>query len=219
MDPTPERFQRLARSAPFRWRSLLLVGTWGPRVERLRIRVEQPDFLRVEHPDGAVLFDGRQGSLGSGAVLTADGNHVPYVPSLPALALDDDGLATTTRQPCNDGPELPMWQDYRFVAVLDPYELSEGVDVLEVRAVEQHGRPAWEALLRPGEEYDPRCACCPLMRTRWTDLAEGFDPLPAYAELHRVRLDVATGVCVSAREVGGPSDGSGHDLAILHATH
>ena len=201
MDPTPERFQRLARSAPYRWRSLLLVGTWRPGVERLRVRVEQPDLLRVERLDGAVLVDGRQGSLGS-------------VTRAPVLELDADGLVTTARQPWDDGPELPMWQDYRFVAVLDPYELSDGVDVLELAAVQHHGRPAWEALLRPTAGYAPRCACCPLMRTRDTDLAEGLDPLPAYAEAHRVRLDVTTGVCVSTREVGGPGDGSGHDLEI-----
>jgi hypothetical protein len=110
-----------------------------------------------------------------------------------------------------------MWQDYRFVAVLDPYELSDGVDVLEVAAVEHGGRPAWDALLRPTPAYQPRCACCPLMRTRDTDRMEGLQPLPAYADAHRVRLDVGTGVCVRTRELGGPSDGEGHDLVLLQA--
>lgn len=205
MDPTPERFRRLARSAPYRWWSLLLEGTWGPSVGPLRIRVEQPDLLRAEHLDGAVLFDGRQGSLGSSPA------------PAPVPELDMDGLVTTARRPWSDGPELPMWQDYRFVAVLDPYELSDGVDVLELAAVEHYGRPAWEVLLRPTDGYEPRCACCPLMRTRATDLAEGLDPLPEYARAHRVRLDVTTGVCVSAREVGGTAQGSGHDLEMLHA--
>ena len=69
--------------------------------------------------------------------------------------LDSDGLVTTRRRPWHEGPEVPMWQDYRFVAVLDPYELSDGVDVLEVRAVEHVGRPAWEALLRPSSSTHP----------------------------------------------------------------
>ena len=206
MEPAPERFRRLARSAPYRWRSLLLSGTWGPNVDPLRILVEQPDRLRVEHPGGTLLFDGRQGSLGG------------TPPPSPVVELDDGGLVVTPRQPWNDGPELPMWQDYRFVAVLDPYELSVGVEVLELVEVEHAGRPAWEALLRPTEEYQPRCACCPLLRTRATDLMEGLDPLPAYAEAHRVRLDLDTGVCVSAHEVGGSADGSGHHLEVLQAT-
>ncbi len=46
-------------------------------------------------------------------------------------------------------------------------------------------------------------------------LAEGLDPLPAYADCHLVRLDVGTGVCVLAREVGGPTDGQGHELVVL----
>ena len=48
--------------------------------------------------------------------------------------LDSDGLVTTRRRPWHEGPEVPMWQDDRFVAVLDPYELSDGAGVLEVRA-------------------------------------------------------------------------------------
>lgn len=219
MDPTPERFRRLARSAPYRWRALVLEGTWGPSVQPVRVRVEQPDRVRIEGLDGAVVFDGRQGSLGGAAALPATGQHQPGAPPLlPAPHLDEDGLARAERQPWNDGPDVPMWQDYRFVAVLDPYELSEGVDLLELRAVEHGGRPAWEALLRPTPGYAPRCTCCPLMRTPHTDLAEGLEQLPAYADAHRVRLDVGTGVCVRAREVGGPATGQGHDLVLLHVT-
>ena len=216
MTPTAERFARLARSAPYRWRSLAFEGTWGPHVAAVRVRAQQPDRVRVERLDGALLHEGRQGSLGSSAVLTSGRRAAPYTPP-PAAApvLDEDGLVLTPRRPWDDGPELPMWQDYRFVAVLDPYELSGGVEVLELAAVEHGGRPAWQALLRPTAEYSPRCACCPLMRTRDTDLAEGLEPLAGYADAHLVRLDVGTGVCVRVREVGGPADGSGHDLVLL----
>lgn len=218
VDPTPERFRRLARSAPYRWRRLVLDGTWGPRVAAVRVHVERPDRVRVEGLDGTLLHEVRQGSNGGSAVLTADGSHQPYVPAAPAAELDEDGLVTTVRRPWDEGPEVPMWQDYRFVAVLDPYELSSAVDVLELGSVEHGGRLAWEALLRPTADYSPRCSCCPLMRTRDTDLMEGFDPQPAYADAHRVRLDVGTGVCVSAREVGGPTDGSGHELVLLQVS-
>jgi hypothetical protein len=88
VDPTPERFRRLALSAPYRWRSLVLEGTWGPHVEPARLRVERPDLVVA---------------------------------------------------------------------------------------------------------------------------------LPADADEHVVRLDVATGVCVRAREVGGPHDGAGHDLVVVQA--
>ena len=229
MDPTPERFRRLARSAAYRWRSLLLEGSWGPHVtqspalavdnrmsDAIRLRVERPDRIRVETRDGVVLQELRQGGLGSGAVLTSDGRSVPRVPPPPPVPeLDEDGLVVSGRQPWNDGPDVPMWQDYRFVAALDPYELADGVDVLELATVAHGGRPAWEALLRPTAGYEPRCSCCPLMRTRETDLMEGLEPRPGYAEAHRVRLDVGTGVCVSAREIGGPGDGTGHDLVLV----
>lgn len=219
MDPTPERFRRLSRSAPYRWKSLVLEGTWGPRIDPVRVRVERPDRVRVEHLDGTLLHEERRGSLGQGVLLSADGLGRPYSPPpAPAAEPDVDGLITTTRRPWDEGPEVPFWQDYRFVAVLDPYELADSVEVLELAAGEHGGRPAWEALLRPTPEYEPRCACCPLMRTRDTDLAEGLEPLPAYADAHRVRLDVGTGVCVRTREVGGPWDGQGHDLVLVQVS-
>jgi hypothetical protein len=114
-----------------------------------------------------------------------------------------------------------MWQDYRWVAALDPYELADGVDdepgvaVHDLRAVTHHGRPAWEAVLVPTAAYEPRCGCCPLLRSRESDLLEGLPLLPEYAEAHRVRLDVETGVCVLTTEVGGPSPGAGHDTVLL----
>ena len=219
MDPTPERFRRLARSAPYRWRTLVLEGTWSSYVvEPVRVRVEQPDHVRVERVGGGLLHEVQQGSIGGGGAVLSDGSFVPYVPPPPPTPeLDADGLVTTERRPWDEGPEVPMWQDYRFVAVLDPYELSAGVELDELRAVEHGGRDTWEALLRPTPAYEPRCACCPLMRTRNTDLMEGLPPLPAYADAHRLRLDVQTGVCVQAREVGGPTDGSGHELVVLQA--
>jgi hypothetical protein len=215
VDPTPERFRRLARSAPYRWRALRFEGTWGAWDEPYRVRVSQPDLVRVETLDGAVRFDGRHGSLGSSAVLTSDGRSVPWTPVAPVVERDEDGLVVTERTPWNDGPELPMWQDYRFVAVLDPYELSADVDVLSVVEVEHGGRPAWEAVLQPTDSYEPRCGCCPLLPQRSLDVLEGVPLRSSYPDAHRVRLDVGTGVCVAAHEVGGEHDGVGHLLVLL----
>ena len=84
--------------------------------------------------------------------------------------------------------------------------------------VEHGGRSAWEAFVRTTPVYEPRCGCCPLLRTRAVALVE-FEGRPdhllrAYAEAFRVRLDVGTGVCVLTEEIGGQRPGYGHDLRI-----
>ena len=122
-----------------------------------------------------------------------------------------------------------MFQDYRWVAMLDPVELADGIDrdteptvaplvVEAVTEVEHAGRPAWEAVVATTPAYEPRCGCCPLLRTRDIDLLEYRDYpeylLPVYPEAYRVRLDVGTGVCVFTDEIGGPTPGGGHDLRI-----
>ena len=123
-----------------------------------------------------------------------------------------------------------MYRDYSWVAMLDPVELADGRDpdsgepagpVLlldDVHEVEHAGRPAWEAVVRPTAGYDPRCGCCPLLRSREVDLYEygaGSEwLLPAYPEAFRVRLDVGTGVCVLTEQIGGTTPGAGHDLRI-----
>src|SRR5690606_27668346 len=107
---------------------------------------------------------------------------------------------------------------YHWVAMLDPAELADGADP-ETRApapplavealteVEHAGRRAWEAVVVPTSSYEPRCGCCPLLRTRRIDLLEYEDRpeevLPSYPDAFRVRLDVQTGVCVRTEELGG----------------
>lgn len=220
MTPTPQRFRRLARSSPYRWDALAFDVAWPDRA--LRARVRRPDLLRVEDDRGKLLSAGRQGVGPVLAPLTADGSGEPYVPSRPPAVLDDDGLHTVPRVPWHEPDGAPMWQDYRWVAMLDPVELGDGTDgepgteLLELREVEHAGRPAWEALLRPTDDDEPRCSCCPLLQSAQSAAAEGLpEPVGApYADAHLVRLDVQTGVCVLTREVGGPRDGQGHDLRI-----
>lgn len=216
MDPTPERFRRLARSAPHRWDELVLEGTWGRRLQPLRILLERPDLVRVERLDGTLLHEARHGSEGGGVVHDRNGRALP-AEVVPPPELDADGLVATARR-WREAPEVPYYSDYRFVAVLDPNELSEGVDVLEVRAVDHGGRPAWEALLRPTEDYDPRCPCCPLLHCLACDLSMDEEPQASYADAHLVRLDVGTGVCVLTRELGGPHDGLVHEVAVVRAS-
>lgn len=112
----------------------------------------------------------------------------------------------------------PMWQDYLWTAMLDPLELSYGVEIGEVEGTTVRGRPTSAATCRPligkGEEwkggYDPRCSCCPLLDSAVSRLLESGpqDPKLSDSELpttYRVHLDVQTGIVVDIT----PLDGSG----------
>ncbi|MDP8987563.1 MAG: hypothetical protein M3N11_04355 [Actinomycetota bacterium] len=147
----------------------------------------------------------------------------------------DDGLVRRRPSEHEVKYDDPMLQDYRWVAILDPVELADGcgrsfadpetepVAVDEVRAIELHGREAWEALVHPTSSYDPRCPCCALLfsaESQACDSAAG-GPTPAdgapayqYADAHRITLDVGTGVCVRSEEIGGSRPGWGHEVAI-----
>lgn len=221
MDLTEGRFRALARSAPWRWRALRF--TIGERrggepraAHTARAYVRKPGRQRVETIDGAVL----------------DRTVDPEATGPPAVELDADGLLA--RMP--EGPptarfgfEPPMHENYRWVAMLDPYELTDGwcwdegcdgpapgTEILDLEAVEHHGRAAWQARLRTTRCYDPRCGCCPLLYSAESEAAEDREPQPAgvFADAYLVRLDVATGVCVRSEDLGGAACGQGHDMAI-----
>ena len=237
---SPEDFCALARSSPWRWSTLRFTGrrpgqTW--QVDEVRAWVRRPDRLRVETLDGELLQvvrDERQrvGVLGRPTGRTVD---LPWVTDddAPAPELRSDGLVA--RRPTSSAVSIddPMYQDYFWVAMLDPVELADGrdPDTLDsagpplqfdsVAEVEHQGRAAWEAVVRPSETYEPRCADgnCALLRSRYVDVreAEGggvSEVLDEYPDAFRVRLDVGTGVCVSTEAVGGSVAGQGHDLRI-----
>jgi hypothetical protein len=117
-----------------------------------------------------------------------------------------------------------MIGNYYDVALLDPVELADGHDggpgatIDALREVDHHGRPAWEAVLRPTASYEPRCTCCALLLSEKME-KDGLSPRAdndsfVYPETHRVRLDVRTGVCVLIEQLGGTRTGSGHDITI-----
>ncbi|WP_097182171.1 hypothetical protein [Blastococcus haudaquaticus] len=109
-----------------------------------------------------------------------------------------------------------------------PVELADGsgpedgpLAALSIRSVaelEHGGRTAWEAIVDATPEYEPRCGCCPLLRSPVADEqewgADSDDLLDVYPDAYRVRLDVGTGVCVLTEAIGGAIDGAGHDLRI-----
>lgn len=114
----------------------------------------------------------------------------------------------------------PMWENYRWVAMLDPVELSRGVEISEVQAHRRLGRETWTATCRalPGEEvgYDPRCSCCPLLYGEVSQSLEFNDPSEVdrrrpprgYPTAHRVSLDVETGIVVEVLPCDGDDSNS-----------
>jgi hypothetical protein len=206
--PSAGDFAALARSSPWRWSALRFTERRDRHGERapLRAWLRRPDVVRVESLTGELLQVVRD------PVRSAPW---PFDLAAPAPTVRPDGLVAARPSTWEIAYDAPMYQDYFWVAMLDPVELADGLVVDDVREVDHHGRPAWEAVVRPTEVYEPRCACCPLLRTRAIDLLEyGAEMLAGYPEAFRVRLDVGTGVCVLTREIGGLNPGAGHEVRI-----
>ncbi len=147
-----------------------------------------------------------------------------------------DGLVERRPDDSIGDDDDPMHQNYYWVAMLDPVELADGADlddeppatgerptgveILELQEADRLGRPTLIATVRPASAYDPRCSCCPLLFNDVTVAIlreEGGplpDPLPKFADAHRVALDRQTGICVSIHDVGGDADGEGFDVVI-----
>jgi hypothetical protein len=232
--PSAESFSALARSSPWLWSTLRFTVRWPgdrSRAEELRAWLRRPDKLRVETVGGEFRQVVHQ-SRATAAVLSMppDGETTRTYP-WPAQAerplLRPDGLVEA--RPARVSYDAPMYRDYSWVAMLDPVELADGIDpdtgatvqslvVDEVLAVEHAGRPAWEAVVRTTPAYEPRCGCCPLLRSLEVDVRE-YGPrsehvLDEYPEAYRVRLDIGTGVCVLTAALGGPEPGELHTLGI-----
>lgn len=230
--PTADAFAALARSSPWRWRTLRFTVSWtGPHPtwpEPVRAWLRRPDDLRVETLPGdlvQVVHEQRP----TVAVLTSDGGRTEPLPwaaesGAPGPRLRPDGLVAQ-RPGRFDLADDPMFQNYHWVAVLDPVELADGVhpdtgDVVpglavdRVTVVDHGGREAWEAVVRALPEYEPRCGCCSLLRTPAVDEAEwGGTRLAEYPDAYRVRLDAGTGVCVLTEAIGR-FPVAGHDLRV-----
>jgi hypothetical protein len=231
--PTAEDFRALARSSPWLWRTLrFTLETPGPEphgTDQIRAWVSRPHGLRAE--DGA----GRLITAGWGP---RPDDGMPALTSGPVLR--PDGLVA--RRPEDwIGPyrfDDPMLSNYRWVAMLHPFELADGVDrddaglpdgdwsperpPIEVvdgpRVVDHAGRVAWEAEVVTTPAYAARCSCCPVLDgdEAASQLArEGW----ARAQVGRptswtVRLDRETGVLVQLTEFGGVSVTGGWTIRI-----
>ncbi len=171
------------------------------------------------------------GSSGSGAM--------PYAWEAPAQ-VDAEGFVV--RRADRSTADDPMWQDYQFVAMLDPVELADGMprdpgpdwdpdtprppalDLHRLDAAPRHGRQTWWAEVSPREDYDPRCGCCPLLFGQVSEDVEAQaggprlkerQPDLTYATAYLVALDVQTGVCVHVEHLDGTFVGRGFSLRVL----
>ena len=199
-DPGPEDFRALARSSPWRFRTLHLthrqtgyaathrpgtVEAWLDR-DRGQVRVRTDRAVETEKgvPYGrAVLRVGDE--AGPDAPVDRDAG-VTFRP---------DGLVASRPQGWHVEHGDPMWRDYRWTAMLDPVELADGawtesehearlpeqpeaerplgVEITEVEEVEHRGRRTWRAVCSPVlHRYEPRCGCCPLLDSVASRLAE-----------------------------------------------
>ncbi|MEQ7848302.1 hypothetical protein [Nocardioides kribbensis] len=203
MEPTPDRFRALARSGPWRWRTLevrFVEGTAAPAeasLDRARGTLVVRDPRGIHH-------------------VAAAPHSAPGRPWAVTPALDADGLVASRPTHATADRRIDyadaMWQSYLWVAVLDPVELSSGVLLDDLRAGEVAGRSVWWARAVPVEGYDPTCSCCPLLWSRVSDRLEygeerdltGID----YPSAHDVALDLGTGAVVRVVPLDGDRRGA-----------
>lgn len=210
-----DRFRGLARSSPWRWTALEFLLDWtvpagfpDSREFNLHAWLARPDALRVEDAEGRELFAGRPGRSTT---------PPPELPGDPPRTPDGLVAAREWWIAAYD----PLFQNYYWVALLDPAELADGTEVDDAVAVEHHGRPAWQATVRPVEGYNPRCSCCSLLPCEIADVYEGLAPRPdgfTYPDRFVARIDEQTGVCVYLEAIQGSYGGVQHDLTILVVT-
>ena len=215
MDLTEDSFRALAQSSPWRWSTMHLtrhnsrdragspVEAWIRRPGWMRVRHEGRDAVIEDRPGNAVVI-----SASTGEPVPED---TPPPPQEPVLR--PDGLvAQRPEDHFLHGQDDPMWQDYTWVAMLDPAELSAGTRVADLRAGTRGGREVWRARVWADRGYEPRCGCCPLLWSEVSELAEQAAGGPTYREGHphvvypdgfEVALDVQTGVLVELHPIGG----------------
>jgi hypothetical protein len=224
VQPTADTYRALARSSPWRWRTLHFTRrgdlgeaeAWLRRPGDLLVRPAGGEEQRV-HGVPYTVSRARTTSTPDG-IGAADPWHEP----LREPVLRPDGLVA--ERP--DGWHLehgdPMWENYTWTAMLDPDELSHHVAVDDARAEERDGRETWVARLRPEEGYEPRCGCCALLwseisvRDEYAGEPERLARFAAqgYPDAYDVALDVGTGVVVALEPVGGPSVRGGFTLTL-----
>lgn len=209
--PTADDFRALARSGPWRFTSAHFTRRGaGAGPGGVEVWLDRPGRMRVcTAGSERTWVDGQEGCPGR----TPDPTRLWARDLVPTLR--PDGLVTD-RPPGSfpwDTHEVndPMYDNYRWVAMLDPLELSEAVDLTDVRETTHHGRPVWAARAVPTQEYAPRCGCCALLWSEVSDRDEYGEEADLsgndYPLAWEVVLDMATAIVVSIVPVwaSGPS--------------
>jgi hypothetical protein len=214
--PDAEDFRALAASSPWRFTAVHLThrrqshggataadGPVEAWLDRTRRRLVVRTAEGIEVAEGAPY-----GGAGSGP-----DSALPLPPA--GVVLRPDGLVARRPEDWHLDHGDPMWQDYRWPAMLDPVELDQGVEIGDVTATVLRGRATWAATCRPlvgrGEDraggYVPRCGCCPLLDSPASRIREYGPEDPTLtddlATLYRVHLDVGTGIVVDLTPMDG----------------
>lgn len=209
-------FRNLCRSSPWKWQSLRF-EYWdqafdsapAPGAPFVRAWLRRPGALRLESRGGLVLHT-TTGINDSRDVLYVSATRKSWLlpPSLVTPVYDGDGLVR--RRPEAAYGE-PGFGNGRFSAALDPVELagnapvpiefpgSNALDLRELRYAGHEGRPALEAVAVPNVAYRPTDPAAPLC-------------LPG---MSRLRIDAATGVCVSSQSLEEATGEYGHWIHII----
>ena len=212
--PTAGDFRALAQSSPWRFTTLHFTHRGkrrsGPGADGI---VEawldrRAHRVTVRSPRGVEIAEGVPYGV------SGIGSSTPRRRDEPSLR--PDGLVAERPGDWYLHHGDPMWRDYQWTAMLDPAELSHGVQIDDVTATTLRGRPTWSATCRPimgvGEDweggYEPRCGCCPLLDSAASRLPEygPTDPTvlaPDVPTTYLVHLDVQTGIAVQIDAVDG----------------
>jgi hypothetical protein len=104
-------------------------------------------------------------------------------------------------------PLEPYATNYEWSAMLDPYELSDGVAITDVRSEELYRRPVVAFVARAVPGYDPVCSCCPLVFSEVSQRLEHGDDWRAQPEEPPdgvdLALDLDVGIVVCSWHRGG----------------
>lgn len=225
--PTADDFRALARSSPWRFTTLHFTHSSrdGNRARQAPVEAWLDRNVRtVTVRSARGITEIATGVPYSSATISATDVHgaedLGFAPQRHEPVIRPDGLVGKRPYDWHVNHGDPMVRNYRWTAMLDPAELSDGVDVSEVAAITVRGRATWTATCRPligeGEDwiggYAPRCGCCPLLDSKASRLPEFGEDHPDLVPedlptAYVVQLDVQTGIVVDITPLDG-ADGS-----------
>jgi hypothetical protein len=213
--PGVDDFRALAQSSPWRFATMHFTHqrrrtTGSPVGGMVEAWLDRGAHrVTVRSPSGVEVAEGAP--YGMSSIGTPPSSRRSLEPTLRS-----DGLVADRPEGWHLQYGDPMWRDYQWTAMLDPVELSHGVQIEDVTATMLRGRLTWSAHCRPlpgeGEDwqggYDPRCGCCPLLDSAASRLPEygpddarlKVDDLP---RAYLVQLDVQTAVAVQIDAMDG----------------